>query len=103
MELLDDVHIEVEQKPIFSIIALVLFLAFIASLYYIGEYIVQNGENALLDDEFSIFILSVTIFLTGLVSSIVSLVKKEKPLFLKMIGVVIYGFILAALILSLLL
>jgi peptidoglycan/LPS O-acetylase OafA/YrhL len=83
MDLLDDVKIEISNKPIFSWIAILMPMIYLGMTYYVGTHVIRD-ELAV--NENLIYILIVSFFIIGVCSSIFSFVRKEKPRFLRYTG-----------------
>lgn len=99
MELLDDITVVDKKKPIFSIIAIVMSLMFIAALYYIGDSDLDGQD--LVKENF-VFILTVVSFIIAVLSAFFSFVRMEKPTAIRWIGGVLNLLIIVIMIISIL-
>jgi hypothetical protein len=97
MELLDDVHIKNQKKPIFSCIAIIMPMMFIYMLYFIGTSMIKDEIVA---NETIIFILTISFFVFGVLSVLFSFIRKEEPKALRFIGGTINLFLVASIIIS---
>ena len=93
MDLLDDVKIIEKKKPIFSLLSILMITAFLCMLYHIGSTIESNTD---INNEETLFIITISLFVLGMVFSLMAIVRKEKPMILRLISVgVILIFLIA--------
>lgn len=84
MELLDDIKIIKQKKPIFSLMSILVTGMFTFMMCYIGNTLERNER---IENEIAKAIFSISLLIVGVLCSLISFVRKEKPLVLRIITI----------------